>query len=228
MDYVIVCAPAGTGLGVAVAKFKNFFGDNNVAHKDVEAILCESRGAKKALSDLGYSKPSNHQDWPGMEDITWYLPRDKVISLWSDALLDALNELQNSNDDLKLLSCHLTLYCGRRDEFYSPLNVNSFVKKLGMTIPQPSNLLLLIDDIYDMYLRLSDKNQLFDTQDRIDRYLERTWNEVEDKEGSQNFQPNLRASLIFEWKLCVLNNLLSWRHSEILMAENLASVVSTL
>ena len=222
MDYVIVCAPAGTGLGVAVDKFKNAFGVNNVAHQDVEALLCGSLGAKEVLSGLGYSEPSNRQDWPGMEEITWHLPRDKVISLWSDALRYALNELQNSNADLKLLSCHLTLYCGRRDEFYSPLNVNLFVEKIGKTIRKPSHLLLLIDDIYDMYLRLSDKNQLFDTQDRIDRYLERIWNEVEDKEGPQNFQHNLRSSLIFEWKLCVLSNLLSWRHSEILMAENLA------
>jgi len=147
MDYVIVCAPAGTGLGIAVAKFKNAFGINNVAHKDVEALLCGSLGAKEALRDLGYSEPPNRQDWPGMEEITWHLPRDKVVSLWSVALRNALNELQNSNEDLKLLSCHLILYCGRRDEFYSPLNVNLFVEKLGMTISKPSHLLLLIDDI---------------------------------------------------------------------------------
>jgi hypothetical protein len=67
-----------------------------------------------------------------------------------------------------------------------------------------------------------DKGQLFDTQDRIDRYLKRIWDEVEDKEGSQNFPPNLHSSLIFEWKISVLSNLLSWRHSEILMAESLA------
>jgi hypothetical protein len=144
MDYVIVCAPAGTDLKGAVAKFKNAFGVNNVAHKDVEALLCGSLEAKEALIGLGYSEPSNHQDWPG------------------------------------------------------------------------------IDDIYDMYLRLTDKDQLFDTQERIDRYLERIWDEVEDKKGPQNFPPNLRSSLIFEWKLCVLSNLLSWRHSEILMAESLA------
>ncbi|RCV65160.1 hypothetical protein C5S53_05145 [Methanophagales archaeon] len=144
MDYVIVCAPAGTDLKGAVAKFKNAFGVNNVVHKDVEALLCGSLEAKEALIGLGYSEPSNHQDWPG------------------------------------------------------------------------------IDDIYDMYLRLTDKDQLFDTQERIDRYLERIWDEVEDKKGPQNFPPNLRSSLIFEWKLCVLSNLLSWRHSEILMAESLA------
>jgi hypothetical protein len=221
MDYVVVCAPAGTGLKGAVAKFKNAFGINNVAHQDVEALLCGSLEAKEALIDLGYSEPSNHQDWPGMKEITWHLPRDKVISLWSGALRKALNELQNSNEDLKLLSCHLILYCGRRDEFYSPLNVNLFVEKLGKTIRKPSHLLLLIDDIYDMYLRLTDKDQLFDTQERIEDYFVETW-DGEDNEGPQNFQPNMRSSLIFEWKLCVLSNLLSWRHSEILMAENLA------
>jgi hypothetical protein len=222
MDYVIVCAPAGTGLGVAVDKFKNAFGGNNVAHKDVEAILCGSLGAKEALSNLGLYKPSNRKKWPEMKHITWNLPRGKVISLWSGALRNALNELQNSNEDLKLISCHLTLYCGRRNEFYSPLNVNLFVEKIGMTIPKPSHLLLLIDDIYDMYLRLTDKDKLFDTQEWIDHYLKLIWDEVEDKEGTENFPPNLRSSLIFEWKLGVLTLLLSWRHSEILMAESLA------
>jgi hypothetical protein len=222
MDYVIVCAPAGTGLKGAVAKLKNAFGVNKVAHQDVENLLCGSLEAKEALIGLGYSEPSNRQDWPGMEEITWHLPRDKVISLWSGALRKALNELQNSNEDFKILSCHLILYCGRRDEFYSPLKVKLFVENLGKTVRKPSHLLLLIDDIYDMYLRLTDKGQLFDTQDRIDRYLKRIWDEVEDKEGSQNFPPNLHSSLIFEWKISVLSNLLSWRHSEILMAESLA------
>jgi hypothetical protein len=222
MDYVIVCAPVGTGLKGAVAKFKNAFGGNNVAHQDVEALLCGSTEAEDALSHVGIFKPPNRQEWPEMKEITWYLPRDKVIDLWHGALRDALHELRRSNGGLKLLSCHLILYCGRRDEFYSPLDVNLFVEKKGRTIPKPSHLLLLIDDIYDMYLRLTDKDQVFDTQERIDRYLERIWDEVEDKEGSQNFPPNLHSSLIFEWKLCVLSNLLSWRHSEILMAESLA------
>lgn len=227
MDYVIVCAPAGTGLKGAVAKFKNAFGVNNVAHRDVEAILCSSTEAEDALSHVEIFKPSNHQDWPKMKEITWHLPRDRVITLWHAALRNALNELQNSNadsnEDVKLLSCHLTLYCGRRNEFYSPFNVNLFVEKEGeVIISKPSHLLLLIDDIYDMYLRLTDKDQLFDTQERKDRYLERIWDEVEDKKGPQNFPPNLHSSLILEWKLCVLTNLLSWRHSEILMAENLA------
>ena len=227
MDYVIVCAPAGTGLGVAVAKFKNAFGVNNVAHRDVEAILCSSTKAEDALSHVEIFKPSNHQDWPKMKEITWHLPRDRVIELWSDALREAVHQLRNSNEDsnenVKLLSCHLTLYCGRRDEFYSPFNVNLFVEKEGEEIiSKPSHLLLLIDDIYDMYLRLTDKDQLFDTQERKDRYLEQIWDEVEDKKGPQNFPPNLHSYLILEWKLCVLTNLLSWRHSEILMAENLA------
>ncbi|MBE9594757.1 MAG: hypothetical protein IMF19_14905, partial [Proteobacteria bacterium] len=158
------CAPAGTGLKGAVAKFKNAFGVNNVAHRDVEAILCGSLGAKKALSGLGYSEPSNHQDWPGMKEITWHLPRDRVIELWTDALSEGVDQLRKSNGALKLLSCHLTLYCGRREEFYSPFNVNLFEEKVEKeTIFKPSHLLLLIDDIYDMYLRLTDKDQLFDT-----------------------------------------------------------------
>ena len=222
VGYTIVCAPAATGLSEAVKRLKREC-KGTVAHEDVEKILCESREATEALSSLDIQKPEGRPKWPQMSDITWNLPRENVIKLWCEALRDAVHRLQTSNTDLKILSCHLILYGGRRDEFYSPLDVRSLLKTKGDEIIfGPSHVLLLIDDIYDSYLRLTKEGEIFDVNNRVEPYLEQIWDD-EGNSGPEAFRPELRSSLTLQWKLGILTNLLSWRHSEILMAEALAN-----
>lgn len=214
-NYIIVCAPSGSGLRGAIGKLQNVLDDINV--QDVEDILCESRRAEEALSKVGVSRPPNVPKWPEMYDITWNLSRSQIVDLWEDAVKEALNRLNKSQKAIKILSCHLIYYGGRRDEFYSPINASL----LRTNLFKPSHILLLIDDVYDMYLRLSDEKALFDPKDRIPSLQGRIReDEVIDV---KTLPPEQLASLCLEWQVGVMTHLLSWRHLEIVIAENLAT-----
>jgi hypothetical protein len=154
-----------------------------------------------------------------MLHITWNLPRHEVKRLWREALKDAVHVLTSQTAPLGLLSCHLILYGGRRDEFYSPADPSVLC---GTDPPAtPTSILLLLDDIYDMFGRLTVPRQLFDFTDRIPRHLSQVWDD-EGNDGAEDFSDLLRARLSLEWRLAVLAHLLSWRHAETLVAEALA------
>ena len=218
-NYIIVCAPSGSGLRGAIGKLQNVPDDINV--QDIEDILCESRQAEEALSKVGVSRPPNVPKWPEMYDITWNLSRSQIVDLWEDAVKEALNRLNKSQKAIKVLSSHLIYYGGRRDEFYSPINASLLEKNLF----KPSHILLLIDDVYDMYLRLSDEKALFDPKDRIPSLQGR----IKEDEGIdvKTLPPEQLASLCLEWQVGVMTHLLSWRHLEIVIAEKLATQLKT-
>lgn len=217
--YIVVCAPSGSGLRGAIEKLRNILPDTDV--QDVEDILCKSRQAEEALSKAGVSRPLNAPKWPEMYDITWNLSRSQIVDLWKDAVSEALYRLKKSEKVIKVLSCHLIYYGGRRDEFYSPINANLLERNLF----RPSHILLLIDDVYDMYLRLSDEKALFDPKVRIPSIQGR----IREDEGIdiRTLASEQLVSLCLEWQVGVMTNLLSWRHLEIVIAEKLATQLKT-
>src|SRR5438128_904220 len=89
--YVIICAPAGSGLGTSIERLRKTIA--NVETQDVEKRLCESPEAKKALAAVGVSRPDADPGPPEMDDITWSLARSQVVSLWEQAVHDALAKL---------------------------------------------------------------------------------------------------------------------------------------
>src|SRR5271154_6458511 len=106
--YIIVCAPAGTGLSGAVNKLaKALGGSADVECADVESELCHSQDTRVALSSAIKFKSG---DSPIMRDVTFYLPRDQVTGLCSAAVKAALDKLENSTKRYKLLSCHFIYY----------------------------------------------------------------------------------------------------------------------
>jgi len=218
-NYVIVCAPAGSGLRGAIGKLRNVLTDADF--QDVEDILCKSRLAEEALSNGGVRRPSNVPKWPEMYDITWNLSRSQIVDLWGEAVSEALHRLKKSEKGIKVLSCHLIYYGGRRDEFYSPINASLLERDMF----KPSHILLLIDDVYDMYLRLCDGNALFDPKVRIPSLQGR----IREDEGIdvKTLPPEQLASLCLEWQVGVMTHLLSWRHLEIVIAETLATQLKT-
>ncbi len=218
-NYVIVCAPSGSGLREAIGKLQNDLNDIDV--QDVEDILCESRHAEKKLSRVGISRPSNVPKWPEMYDITWNLSRSDILDLWREAVSEAFHRFRKSQKAIKVLSCHLIYYGGRYDEFYSPIDASKFEGD-GF---KPSHILLLIDDVYDMYQRLTDEKALFNPKYRIPSLIGR----IREDEGIdvKMLPPEHLASLCLEWQIGVMTHLISWRHLEIVIAEKLATQLKT-
>ncbi len=221
MGYVVICAPAGVGLGNGVQRLRVAAGSSEQEHRDVEDILCRSYEARKALESVDVRKPEVDDRWPTMKNITWDLSRNKVIELWRNAAREAVLQLKdNGGRQLNFLSCHLTLYGGKRSEVYSAMDVDS----LSMEGFKPSHVLLLIDDIYDVYYRLTCERQLFFKEDRVADYLAEMWDD-EGYTGEVQFGNSVKGWLALEWQIGIMSTLLSWRHSDILLAESLAKQI---
>jgi hypothetical protein len=213
---ILVCAPAGSGFREAIEKLtkllRNQFGEEGIAVADVEDFLCKSAGAANALRG---KIVTGHRIT--MREVTWNLTRGQVIDLWRSALAEAIVHLQHSGGSkIKLLACHLHLYGGKRKEFYSPLDV-SRLRQAGV-----SHLLLLIDDIFDMYARLTTYGHLHDEEAGIRRHVKSAWDE-EGKEGPPGFAEEITRDLSLEWRVQILASLIAWRHAEMMLAESLAS-----
>jgi hypothetical protein len=163
---------------------------------------------------------------PNVGDVTRYLARTQVIELWKHALRQSIAALdyraaeaarESSERSINLLTCHLDLYGGRRRELYSPLDIRTLTEDSHVV----TRVLLLIDDIYDMYVRLARPSFLYDEAAGIAEY-------VHDKErGASQARTEAKSDAEFqahaiwplEWKTSVLAALITWRRAEMLMAE---------
>lgn len=214
MKYVILSAPSGSGLREAIGKIRQSESDIEIV--DVEDTLCGMHHTEEALEEAGVSPPEDGQRRSKMYDITWNLSRSKIIELWEIAVKEAIHKLKKSNRSLKILSCHMLYFCGNKEEFYSPINP-SFLKNQSY---YPSHILLLIDDVYDMYLRLTRKGALFDPKTRIPALQGR----IKEEEGT-DLSTLIADKLKFicsEWQIGIMAHLLYWRNIEITIAEQLA------
>ena len=209
-----MCAPAGTGLRDAVKRLVGVAAPP--VHADVDEILCQSRATEESLEKAGRARPPAGSKPPSMYDLTWTLPRFKVAELWKDAASDALRTLRGAATTTKILSCHLVYYCGRRTEFDSPVSENV----LTNYDLEPRRVIVLIDDVFDMFLRLNGDQQLFDTSYQMESLSGRT--REEENVGIEEFSPPELARIVMEWQVGVMTQLLHWRELEILTAERLA------
>jgi hypothetical protein len=208
-DYWIITAPGGSGLKHAVARLVEDLTrlsgrQDMVIAQDVEDELC-------ALARRSGFIPETA---PSMLDVTYKLQREQVIRLWGEALDISISKLAHSRAKSKLLSCHLTLYGGRRREYYSPIDV----KRLVASGLQPSRLLLLVDDAFDMFARLTQPGYLHDFGDSD--YVD----EVGTQEGitSPAVLKTVRPQLRLQWQIATLSSLLAWRRADMIMAESIA------
>lgn len=213
VDYCLICAPPGTGLGHAVARIKQELGDA-VQHADVEAIWKEP--------DFRAAHSLPNPETGDVRDVTWTTPRARVIQLWREAFNVAVQRFA-PGEHTRLLSCHITLYSGRRNDFYSPLDIPTMLSSEA----KAAGVLLLIDDIFDMYQRLTGENSLFETNLRERKYFDEVAGEVSrprrGSDGTPEFAPTVAAELRAESAIEVLSNVLAWRRSDMILGESLAS-----
>ena len=87
-----------------------------------------------------------------MNRVTHNLPRTEVARLWTAAAADCVSQLSRSTNSIRLLCGHLTYYSAQRREFYSAVDLRVITAGLGGA--PPAAMLLILDDVYDMYRRL--------------------------------------------------------------------------
>ncbi|MCK4625999.1 MAG: hypothetical protein KAV00_11855 [Phycisphaerae bacterium] len=87
----------------------------------------------------------------------------EIKDRWSDAYKNAVTKATASNPEVAIVVSCLEYYCNETYEFYSPVNCNT-IKESKLRCA-----LTLIDDIHEVYYRLSQPGQVFGIQELVER-----------------------------------------------------------
>jgi hypothetical protein len=196
-----VFAPPGVSLGETVEKLGARIGAE-VA--DIEDEIKQNPRTHEILRriDASFIPPFD------MQTVAHHIPRTQVAELWQEALDNCLDKLEKSRKAVRILSGHVIYYSLKRREFYSVVSFGSLINRGRFKVDK---ILLLIDDIYDMYTRLSK----FYSPNEIVSLIRRL-----DSAKKASLQNPARATML--WKTRNILHLLHWRNMEPIFAENLA------
>lgn len=213
----VICAAPGTGLGKAVGKLVDWLGVKyQVAWADVESILCnEVEEVREAMRGVGAPAEGSIS----MRDITHHLPRTAIMKLWGSAAGRSMRKLKAKGPEVRILSCHLTCYGATREEIYTVARPSLFVAEKGVKV---SRVMMLIDDLPDMFRRLSENGQLYDPRIQFRDYL-RSQAQADGYDKPEDLNPDVIADLLLRWRTAAFRHLLSWREHEMVRAEALAA-----
>ena len=194
--YILVFAPPGVKLDDVANKLAEKL---KAEHEDIELEIKLNPDTETALKDISAPliSPIN------METVTHYLPRSKINEFWTVAVDKCFDKFGDSNKPIKILSGHLIYYSGKRNEFYSVVNQATLAK--GNL--KPTSVLLFIDDLYDMYARLTESDQLY-SPSQVWPFLRKFGRET--GIDTDSLPRERLSSIIMGWEIRNLLHHLSW------------------
>jgi len=188
--------------------------------RDVESRLCSHSEvwSQGVFSGVG-------ADRRNMAELCSQLPRRALSVHWGKALSSCLGEIQNCPDSRGVLACHLTLFSPRRQEFYVPWRPADFRAASGHTdgALSVSRVVVLIDDIYDMYSRLSGAGEIFNEEQQARNYSD--FYQKLSGVSLSSAETGTPYLLRLEVRRRSLEALASWRRAELVHAEALAQAL---
>ena len=194
---VLLCAPSGTGL----TRISDWLNDDvRIVVADLERAVCEI-----------HRNPAK-QETPRMGRVTRD-PRPVLYDSWRIACTRVFDEVVEKASTAKpplpaVVSMHLTWYNPDTSEFFSPVDLIALSNSKCSIV----HVVILIDDIFDMYKNLTGSEDLYG--DQFNKHHQRML---------KNFAPQLseedQQAQVTE---IALNELLSWRRAEMIQAENMA------
>lgn len=217
MPFALLAAPSGTGLESSKNEIiQSLGGETEVEWVDLEEELCKLPGVAGTVQSAETSVyPGRAGTGPMTIGRVTFVSRQQVALWWAAAATESKRKLDDSPKKYKLLVVNLTYFNACRREFYFPFrDVDVFD---GF---RPSQVILLFDDIYDTFIRLSgfggEESDIFEAKrgiaelgfqrkEKVD--LTREWN---------------RFKIVLEWTVQLCSLILEWRKEETLFAENLA------
>lgn len=170
-----------------------------------------------------------------MLDVCSNNSRQTVLDYWDRAFGSASHELESSAAPATVLAGHLTLFSGRRLEIYTP----PFEARLRRLVERPAvgkdstdsdgtrrlqlrRVIVLIDDIYDMYARLQKADGLYQRDRAIEDYTPHAWKLATGGLLPVGFTAEQTRSVILDMDVKNLLRLIAWRRSEMVAAEGIA------
>jgi hypothetical protein len=217
--YTLICSASGTGLSSSLGRLATRTGDR-VCVEDVEKNLCNKSRMWDELPVFGGVKSGRRS----MAEVCGKLPRRAVSVYWREALSNSLSTLAAANQQQRsepypslALACHLTLFTPHRREFFVPWTPQDFRTGTDGQVYDVARVIVLIDDIYDMYARLSGKGDVFNETQQSLNYSD--W--VKKLSGL-----SLPSELLkLEVRRRTLETLAAWRRAELVQAEALAAAL---
>ncbi len=219
MRYTLICSASGTGLSSSVRRLVSTPREGlGLQVEDIEKRLCSSSGLWD-LPAFGGVPPESRS----MADVCSKLPRRAVSHYWREALRSSLQALESAENCALALACHLTLFTPHRREFFVPGRPQDFLEAGAGHTHQVARVVVLIDDIYDMYARLSGPHDVFNEQQQTRNYND--W--VTKLSGQSLLEPGSGTPelLRFEVRRRSLESLAAWRRAELVQAEALANAL---
>ena len=144
-------------------------------------------------------------------------PREELYVAWRKCFRRSIGGIVRSEGaPVRLLCMHISWYNPDTTEFFSPVSVDYIRRATKKAKCRIEQVIILIDDIYDMYHRLQGPNDIYRT-DAIKARSER----LHDLHGRSRDSVSRKRSHL-EAVESALAHLISWRQHEILHTENLA------
>jgi len=235
-EAILVCGAAATSLSKIANQLHTAYGDIII---DVEDVI--KRGV-----DWSRFEGSPHT----MGTLCSELDRDEVLEEWKTAfrtgIAEATRPQKNAEGHAIVIATHLTLFSPTRLEYYLPPLAGVLAASLKKL--QISRVIVLIDDVYDMFHRLSADGDMCNEDSLVREHRHHsellTGGPVLDTNGERRLVPsdggieverhpdpfsaedseNLRIEAIAK----SLIRLMTWRKTEMMEAEHLARNLSTL
>ena len=212
---VLLCAAPGTGLSHIADSLRPKpddstegndaeQSDNTIEVWDLERYICE---AFRDSDDEGKSLPVPKMSSIVMKD------RGQLYRQWESSFRTVLDEIAGSHATTRIIGMHLTWYNSQWKEFYSPIDVRSITAENCHI----DHVIILIDDIYDMFSRLNQDMNLYD-----DRSLTSVMNEIRKLSATDATNTHSDSELRIQAVESALGDLLAWRRAEMIQAENIA------
>ncbi len=229
---IVIAGPPGTKRGTAVRRIVGGVEETGSSIEVVDLERCLKELVESLIAsenDEGLYLKETLGSAFSISSITWKLPRDIVSTLWLRSCHEALSKLQDSDAEHKVLVAHFVYYRGETHEFYCPVALSSAVdsfcsqkENAGKPDIKVSRILVLIDDVYDMYVRLAEEGQVFCIKDQ----LRSQYSKMRHDDRTIPDDPQGRFLISLSLVIRTLLRLLAWREKEILAAETAASSFS--
>ena len=203
---VLLCAAPGTGLSNIADSLrpKPEHDVRGTAVWDLERYICE---AFRDRDDEGNLLPRPKMSSIVMKD------RGQLYRQWEQSFQQVLDEIPKSRAATRIVCMHLNWYNSEWNEFYSPIDVKSVTSEDCRI----DHVVILIDDIYDMFSRLNQDVNLYD-----ERSLETTMAAIRKLSIAGTTATPDDRQLRIQAVEVALGDLLAWRRAEMIQAENLA------
>jgi hypothetical protein len=202
--YLLTGTP-GQSKGYAAEKIANWLREKGlkVGVGDVEQELA-------SLKFTNFKPPPNKDP---LVSLIGERAQDEIKRRWTEAYEKAIEKASAGDPDIVIIVACLEYYRYETYEFYSPINFAALQKT------PPIAILTLIEDIYEIYYRLSQPGQVFDIQELVERTFPPSDRRPESKDLRRLYKDSLSVAI------GSLLRVLVWREKEIACGANVAGMV---